>query len=97
MDPEERTTYESSLKYYRDMNNVVETAKGEGWDEGLAEGLAEGEEKGKAKGKAEEKIEIAINCLKKEMDIKTISMITGLTIAEVESLNHGNKGNGTRH
>jgi len=28
--PEERQTYESSLKYYRDIKNVIDTAKEEG-------------------------------------------------------------------
>ena len=37
MDNEERSTYENSLKYYRDMNNVLATAKGEGWAEGNIE------------------------------------------------------------
>ncbi len=73
MDPEERTTYESSLKYYRDMNNVVETAKGEGWQEGLEEG-----EKKKA-------IEIARN-LFGPLDAETISAKTGLTIDEINGL-----------
>jgi predicted transposase/invertase (TIGR01784 family) len=46
MAPEERTNYESSLKYYRDMNNVVATAKGEGWDEGWQEGRQDGMQQG---------------------------------------------------
>ena len=44
--PKEKQSYEQSLKYYRDLNNVVNTA----FDEGKAEGLAEGEAKGIAKG-----------------------------------------------
>ncbi len=38
MDPSDRGNYENSLKYYRDINNVVTTAKGEGREEGKAEG-----------------------------------------------------------
>jgi predicted transposase/invertase (TIGR01784 family) len=34
----EQDTYESSLKYYRDMNNVVNTARQEGREEGREEG-----------------------------------------------------------
>ena len=82
MGNEERSTYESSLKYYRDMNNVVATAKGEGWEAGVEEGIAKGE----AKGKAEGKVAIAINCLKQGMDCASIAQITGLTHQEVESL-----------
>jgi predicted transposase/invertase (TIGR01784 family) len=35
---EERDAYENSLKYYRDMNGVIETAREEGREEGLQEG-----------------------------------------------------------
>jgi hypothetical protein len=45
MNPEERFSYESSLKYYRDMKNVIDTAKGEGWEEGRQEGMQQGEAK----------------------------------------------------
>jgi predicted transposase/invertase (TIGR01784 family) len=38
----EQDRYQSSLKYYRDMNNVVNTARQEGQAEGRAEGRAEG-------------------------------------------------------
>jgi len=40
--PEERTAYEESLKYYRDLNNVVNTSREEGREEGRAEGREEG-------------------------------------------------------
>jgi predicted transposase/invertase (TIGR01784 family) len=35
---EERDAYENSLKYYRDMKGVVETARAEGREEGIQEG-----------------------------------------------------------
>ncbi len=44
--PEEQDVYQNSLKYYRDLNNVVETSRQEGWEEGRAEGRAEGIEEG---------------------------------------------------
>ena len=86
MNDDERSTYENSLKYYRDMNNIVTTAKGEGWDRGKAEGLAEGEVKGKAEGKSEGFIEAALNCIKQGMDNNTISTITGLADDEIDKL-----------
>ncbi|MEM7371588.1 MAG: Rpn family recombination-promoting nuclease/putative transposase [Bacteroidota bacterium] len=43
---EERSAYEESLKYYRDIKNVVDTA----WDEGKELGLEEGEKIGMEKG-----------------------------------------------
>ncbi|MCX5934329.1 MAG: Rpn family recombination-promoting nuclease/putative transposase [Pseudanabaena sp. LacPavin_0818_WC45_MAG_42_6] len=36
--PAERESYENSLKYYRDMNGVIETAR----EEGMAQGIQEG-------------------------------------------------------
>ena len=101
MNPEERTTYENSLKYYRDMNNVVETAKDEGWEAGIekgiakgkAEGLAEGKAEGLAEGKAEGKKEQAIDIAKKLLDLldsETIAEKTGLTVSEIESLKQDN-------
>jgi predicted transposase/invertase (TIGR01784 family) len=38
--PEERDAYENSLKYYRDMKGVVETAREEGIAQGMQEGKA---------------------------------------------------------
>ena len=43
--PEEQVGYEASLKYYRDLKNVIDTA------------VAEGESKGRMEGKIEGKIE----------------------------------------
>jgi predicted transposase/invertase (TIGR01784 family) len=44
---EERDAYENSLKYYRDMKGVVETARAEGREEGREEGKAQGIQEGK--------------------------------------------------
>ena len=38
----EQGSYQNSLKYYRDLNNVVNTSREEGRAEGRLEGLAEG-------------------------------------------------------
>ncbi|MBE9041396.1 Rpn family recombination-promoting nuclease/putative transposase [Oscillatoriales cyanobacterium LEGE 11467] len=40
--PPERDSYENSLKYYRDLNNVVNTSREEGLEEGLVRGRLEG-------------------------------------------------------
>jgi predicted transposase/invertase (TIGR01784 family) len=37
--PTEREAYEESLKYYRDLNNVVNTAKMEGIEQGIEKGI----------------------------------------------------------
>jgi predicted transposase/invertase (TIGR01784 family) len=44
--PTEQDTYQNSLKYYRDMNNVVDTARQEGRKEGREEGREKGREEG---------------------------------------------------
>ena len=40
--PTEQETYINSLKYYRDMNNVVDTARQEGIQKGIQEGIQTG-------------------------------------------------------
>ncbi len=58
--PEERQAYESSLKYYRDLKNVIDTA----WDEGREEGLEQGREEGIETGREQEKHLMVANMLK---------------------------------
>jgi predicted transposase/invertase (TIGR01784 family) len=72
--PEERTAYQDSLKYYRDVKNSLDTAK------------QEGEVIGLEKGKLEEKLEIAQNAIKKGFDNQTIAELTGLAIEQIEEL-----------
>lgn len=72
--PDEKSKYEESLKYYRDLKNVVDTS----FDEGKAEG--------KAEGKEELKIEIARQMLLEGEPIDKIARFTGLTKEEIEKL-----------
>ena len=75
---EERISYEDSMKTYRDLKNVIDTA----FDEGKAEGLAEGE----ARGKAEEKRKMA-KIMKAEGDsVSKIARLTDLSEEEVNLL-----------
>ena len=46
----ERQDYEDSLKIYRDMKNVLDTAEMRGLEKGLEKGRKEGLEKGVEKG-----------------------------------------------
>ncbi|WP_051321441.1 Rpn family recombination-promoting nuclease/putative transposase [Chrysiogenes arsenatis] len=50
MNPAERQSYEDSLKYYRDIKNVVDTARDEGLQEGREEGIGIGREEGRHEG-----------------------------------------------
>ena len=76
--PDEKNKYEESLKYYRDLKNVVDSS----FDEGKAEGLAEG----KAEGLAEGKAEIALQMKLKGLETSLIAEVTGLSVEEIENL-----------
>jgi len=49
--PEEQAGYEASLKYYRDLKNVIDTAVAEGESKGRLEGKIEGISKSLRRGK----------------------------------------------
>ncbi|GJM60587.1 Rpn family recombination-promoting nuclease/putative transposase [Persicobacter diffluens] len=51
--PIEKKAYEASLKNYRDLYNVMETAKEEAKEEGRLEGRIEGREEGREEGRTE--------------------------------------------
>ena len=72
-DPAERTAYENSLKYYRDLKNVTDTA----WEEGKEEGREEGRE--------EASLEVAKKLLN-HLDDADIAEATGLSVAKVAEL-----------
>ena len=78
MNPEDRELYELRLKAIRDEMNI----RYSGYIDGMAEGRAEG----KVEGKNERNIEIAKNLLARQMDIKDIAEVTGLSIEEIEKL-----------
>ncbi len=71
---EEREAYEESLKYYRDIKNVVDTSK------------EEGREEGRGKGRDQRNFEIAIKMKKNGESIEKIIEYTGLTQSEIEQL-----------
>ena len=79
--PVERQAYEDSLKYYRDLKNVTDTA----WEEGKEEGLVEGLEKGLEQGERNKALEIARNLLD-VLDDATIAQKTGLSAEAVQRL-----------
>ena len=79
--PSERQAYEDSLKYYRDLKNVTDTA----WEEGKEEGITIGIEKGKEEGERNKALEIARNLLD-VLDDVTIALKTGLSQGDVQQL-----------
>ncbi len=76
--PEERRAYETSLKYYRDIKNVVDTS--------LEEGLKKGMQEGIEKGRKETIQEIASNMKLAGFANSDIAKCTGLSEGDVEQL-----------
>lgn len=68
--PEERDAYEDSLKYYRDLKNVVDTSR----EEGILEGIEK------------RNVEIAQKMKKKGRSNSEISELTGLNDDEISEL-----------
>ena len=86
----ERQDYEDSLKVYRDLKNVLDTAELKGLRKGIAQGRAEGRAEGRLEGRAEGHAEgvasVARSMKAKGMDAATISELTGIDIDEVRKL-----------
>jgi predicted transposase/invertase (TIGR01784 family) len=77
----ERKGYEESLKHYRDLKNVTDTAHEEGRKEGEIAGMIKGEIAGIMKGK----IEVAKQLLS-IFDDNKIAEITGLSVDDIRGL-----------
>ena len=75
---EEKTMYDSSMKYKWDNKNVLDYAIKEGFEQGL--------EKGIEKGKLEEAREIAHELKKEGLAIEFIAKTTKLSFEEIEKL-----------
>ena len=84
--PTERKAYEASLKKYRDLTNVVNTARDEGFEQGLEEGREKGLEQGLEQGRELRSVEIAREL--KEIGVlpAAIAKATGLSLAEIAEL-----------
>ena len=75
---EELYAYEESLKVFRDLGNVINTAEKKGLQKGLQEGIR--------KGREEEKLEVARSTKDMGMSVEQIMKLTGLSAEEIESL-----------
>jgi predicted transposase/invertase (TIGR01784 family) len=87
---EEMDKYESSLKLYRDLKGVIDTAfidgRSEGKIEGLEEGRQEGLEEGRLEGLQEGKYNMAKLLKDNGVQIQLIIQTTGLTREEIDLL-----------
>lgn len=83
---EERETYEARLGWLWDEELSLRKAKRIGREQGLEEGREEGLEKGRVEGVKKEKKETIKSALEMGIDIKAISILTKLSIIEVEAI-----------
>lgn len=84
--PSEKELYEESLKYYRDLKNVVDTSKAEGIQIGMEKGIEEGIEKGMKKGEKQKSIKVAKEMKADGVSVSKIAQYTGLSQDEIEKL-----------
>ena len=92
LSPEDRQAYENSLKYYRDMVGVVETARREGIKKGLQKGIQQGIEQGIQQGiqqgieqgRRSERLTIAQAMKAAGNSDELIVQVTGLSLEDLE-------------
>jgi len=80
------TRYEGSLKIYRDLKGVVDTAFDEGMEKGMEKGKEVGRQEGEKIGLEREKTNVALNAIKVGMENSTIQLLTGLSEKKIEEL-----------
>jgi predicted transposase YdaD len=90
MSQKEYDIYKESLMSYWESKGMIETAKEEGRMEGRVEGEKIGIEKGRVEG---EKIgekknthKVIINAIKLDMSNEQISLLTGLSVEEIQEI-----------
>ena len=92
--PEERQDYEDSLKVYRDMKNVLDTAELRGLEKGRKEGRKEGREEGRKEGRKEGIEQGTIEERRKNakamkalgLPLETIVKVTGMSADDIAEL-----------
>ena len=84
--PEERKDYEDSLKVYRDMKNVLDTAELRGLEKGRKEGRREGRKEGIEQGTFEERRKNAKAMKALGLPLETIVKVTGMSADDIAKL-----------
>lgn len=84
--PEERQDYEDSLKVYRDMKNVLDTAELRGREKGRKEGRREGRKEGIEQGTFEERRKNAKAMKALSLPLETIVKVTGMSADDIDKL-----------
>lgn len=78
--------YEDSLKVYRDMKNVLDTAELKGMKKGIEQGMKKGIEKGIEQGASDERKKNAKAMKTLGLPLETIAKVTGMAIDDIEKL-----------
>ena len=82
----ERQDYEDSLKIYRDMKNVLDTAELRGLEKGRKEGRREGRKEGIEQGTFEERRKNAKAMKALGLPLETIVKVTGMSADDIDKL-----------
>ena len=86
MTKEQRQDFDRYIDAVMSQNDVLDTAKMEGWEEGHAKGHAEGLAEGHAEGRIEQNLENARNLKELGVSAEIIMKATGLSAEEIEDL-----------
>jgi predicted transposase/invertase (TIGR01784 family) len=78
----ERSLYNASLSYSRDLHNI----EAQNYAKGKEEGIAEGEKKGEARGKKETAIQMVRAFKAQGVETRIIMAATGLTADEINQI-----------
>jgi predicted transposase/invertase (TIGR01784 family) len=96
--PVEQDSYQNSLKYYRDLNNVVDTSREEGREEGRKEGIEEGRKEEKKERLLKGKQALIMQQLSVklgELPAETIAQVSELSSERLDELGVALFGLGT--
>jgi predicted transposase/invertase (TIGR01784 family) len=89
--PKELMSYEDSLKYYRDLKNVIDAAKQEGMLKGIQQGIEEGIKKGIEEGELSKAYQVIKKGYEKGLSLEVLSELTGLAKDKIEQMLEQNK------
>ena len=81
----DRSLYYASLKYYRDLKNVIDTAYGDGLTEGIEQGIAKGIEQERAVA-YQERLTTAKNLKDLGLSNEQIAQASSLPLSEIADL-----------
>ena len=86
LDDKERSIYKRREENKLYKESLLYTAEQKGLKKGIKKGIRKGREEGKKEGEKNKQIEIAKVSLRQNIEIETISLITGLSVEEIKRL-----------